>query len=114
MPASHSLPGSMKWPWVVPVAPVAPGLPGRRRDIRPGGRAASRNRGGSRARRLGPKAATDSQTYSKVGIGGELRAGSAGIEGILPSFEGGMPSIPGYSHRTRGQDGETRTPNGDF
>ena len=54
------------------------------------------------------------QAYSKVGIGGELRAGSAGIEGILPSFEGGMPSIPGYSHRARGQDGETRTPNGDF
>ena len=54
------------------------------------------------------------QAYSKVGIGGELRAGSAGIEGILPSFEGGMPSIPGYSRRTKGQDGETRTPNGDF
>ena len=54
-----------------------------------------------------------SQGSSRVGIGGELRAGSAGIEGILPSFEGGTPSIPGYSRRARGQHGETRTPAGD-
>ena len=51
---------------------------------------------------------------SKVGTGGELRAGSAGIEGILPSLEGGTPSIPGYSRRARDQYGETQTPDGDF
>ena len=55
-----------------------------------------------------------SQGSSKVGTGGELRAGSAGIEGILPSFEGGTPSIPGYSRRARDQYGETQTPDGDF
>ena len=54
------------------------------------------------------------QGSSKVGTGGELRAGSAGIEGILPSFEGGTPSIPGYSRRARDQYGETQTPDGDF
>ena len=54
------------------------------------------------------------QGSSKVGTGGELRAGSAGIEGILPSFEGGTPSIPGDSRRARDQYGETRTPDGDF
>ena len=63
---------------------------------------------------------TDKRTHlitqgsSKVGTGGELRAGSAGIEGILPSFEGGAPSIPGYSRRARDQYGETQTPDGDF
>ena len=54
------------------------------------------------------------QGSSKVGAGGELRAGSAGIEGILPSFEGGTPSIPGDSRRARDQYGETQTPDGDF
>ena len=54
------------------------------------------------------------QGSSKVGTGGELRAGSAGIEGILPSLEGGTPSIPGYSRRARDQYGETQTPDGDF
>ena len=54
------------------------------------------------------------QGSSKVGTGAELRAGSAGIEGILPSLEGGTPSIPGYSRRPRDQYGETQTPDGDF
>ena len=54
------------------------------------------------------------QGSSKVGTGGELRTGSAGIEGILPSFEGGTPSIPRYSRRARDQYGETQTPDGDF
>ena len=64
---------------------------------------------------------TDKRTHlitqgssKKVGTGGELRAGSAGIEGILPSFEGGAPSIPGDSRRARDQYGETQTPDGDF
>ena len=54
------------------------------------------------------------QGSSKVGTGGELRAGSAGIEGILPSFEGGTPSVPGDSRRAGDQYGETQTPDGDF
>ena len=44
---------------------------------------------------------------------GAAAGGSAGIEGILPSFEGGTPSIPGYSRRARDQYGETQTPDGD-
>ena len=54
------------------------------------------------------------QGSSKVGTGAELRAGSAGLEGILPSLEGGTPSSPGYSRRPRDQYGETQTPDGDF
>ena len=61
---------------------------------------------------LAPRRAA--QGFSKVGIGGELRAGSSGTEGILPSFEGVTPSIPGYSRRAKGRYGETHTPNGDF
>ena len=61
-----------------------------------------------------PSAKMPVQGSSKVGTGGELRAGSAGIEGILPSFEGGTPSIPGYPRRARDQYGETQTPDGDF
>ena len=54
------------------------------------------------------------QGFSKVGIGGELRAESARVEGILPSFEGGTSSTPGYSRRAKSRYGETHTPNGDF
>lgn len=48
----------------------------------------------------------------EVGIGGELRAGSTGSEGILPSCEGGTSSISGCSRRADGRFGETHTLNG--
>ena len=70
--------------------------------------------GAAGAGKIGATFGSRKQGSSQVGTGGELRAGSAGTEGILPSCEGGTPSIPGYSRRAKGRYGETQTPDSDF
>ena len=46
------------------------------------------------------------QGSSKVGTGEEWRAERAGIEGILPSCEGGTPSIREASRHATAHNGE--------
>ena len=55
-------------------------------------------------RRNAPRCRTrdPGQSSSKAGTGGELRAGSVETEGILPSFEGETPSIPGTRDQQNG------------
>ena len=42
------------------------------------------------------------RTLQESALAGSRGQGGAGIEGILPSFEGGTPSIPGYSPPRQG------------